>query len=60
MSKITMLTAQHSTAQHSTAQHSTFDYRLNNSGCQVFLMNWGRFYVAPEKKDDDARMGRSR
>ena len=55
MSKITMLTA-----QHSTAQHSTFDYRLNNSGCQVFLMNWGRFYVAPEKKDDDARMERSR
>lgn len=34
--------------------------RLNSGGCQVFLMNWGRFYVAPEKKDDDARMERSR
>ena len=36
MSKITMLTA-----QHSTAQHSTLDYRLNYGGCQVFFDELG-------------------
>ena len=29
------------TAQHSTAQHSRLDYRLNNSGCQVFFDGLG-------------------